>query len=57
LNPRRRHQQQDSTLKPATLENGVEVMVPQFIKNGDLVRVEVETGRYVDRVRTDAKKL
>ena len=51
------HQQQDNTLKPATLENGVEVMVPQFVKNGDVVRVEVETGRYVDRVRTDTKKL
>ena len=51
------HQQQDSTLKYATLENGVETMVPQFIKTGEIVRIEVATGKYVDRVRTDAKKL
>jgi len=51
------HQQQDSTFKYATLENGVETMVPQFIKPGEIVRIEVATGKYVDRVRTDAKKL
>jgi elongation factor P len=51
------HQQQDSTFKYATLENGVETMVPQFIKPGEIVRVEVATGKYVDRVRTDTKKV
>ena len=51
------HQQQDSTFKYATLENGVETMVPQFIKPGEIVRIEVATGKYVDRVRTDAKKV
>jgi elongation factor P len=51
------HQQQDNTFKYATLENGVETMVPQFIKPGEVVRIEVATGKYVDRVRTDAKKL
>lgn len=51
------HQQQDNTLKYATLENGVETMVPQFIKQGEIVRIDVATGKYVDRVRTDAKKL
>jgi elongation factor P len=51
------HQQQDNTFKYATLENGVETMVPQFIKQGEIVRVEVATGKYLDRVRTDAKKL
>ena len=51
------HQQQDNTFKYATLENGVETMVPQFIKPGEIVRIEVATGKYVDRVRTDAKKV
>ncbi len=51
------HQQQDNTYKLAALENGMEIMVPQFIKPGEIVRVEVETGKYVDRVRTDGKKL
>ncbi len=50
------HQQQDNTYKYATLENGLEVMVPQFIKPGEIVRVEVATGKYVDRVRTDTKR-
>ncbi len=51
------HQQQDNTYKYATLENGLEVMVPQFIRPGEVVRIEVATGRYVDRVRTDLKRL
>ena len=50
------HQQQDNTYKSAALENGLEIMVPQFIKPGEIVRVEVATGRYVDRVRADAKR-
>jgi elongation factor P len=50
------HQQQDSTYKYATLENGLEILVPQFIKPGETVRIEVATGKYVDRVRADTKK-
>lgn len=50
------HQQQDNTFKYATLENGMEIMVPQFIKTGETIRVEVATGKYVDRVRSDLKK-
>lgn len=50
------HQQQDNTLKPATLDNGLEIMVPHFIKPGETVRVEVATEKYVDRVRADAKR-
>ena len=38
------------------LANGVELMVPHFIKPGETVRVEVATGKYVDRVRADAKR-
>ncbi len=51
------HQQQDNTYKYATLENGLEVMVPQFIKPGEVVRIEVASGKYVDRVRTDSRRL
>lgn len=45
------HQQQDSNFKPAKLENGVEVMVPQFVKSGDAIRIAADTMKYVDRVR------
>ncbi len=51
------HQQQDNTYKYATLENGMEVMVPQFIRPGEVIRIEVATGKYVDRVRTDLKRV
>jgi len=51
------HQQQDNTYKQATLENGLEVLVPHFIRPGEIVRIEVATGKYVDRVRTDLKRL
>ncbi len=50
------HQQQDNTFKSATLENGLEIMVPHFIKPGETVRVEVATEKYVDRVRADSNK-
>jgi elongation factor P len=50
------HAQQDSAFKEATLENGLEIKVPLFIGPGEIVRVEVRTGKYVDRVRVDKKK-
>ncbi len=49
------HNQQDNTLKPAILENGVEVLVPQFIRSGELIRVDVNTVKYVERAR-EAKR-
>lgn len=49
------HQQQDSALKPAKLENGIEVMVPQFVKTGDVIRLDLATMKYMDRVKADAK--
>jgi elongation factor P len=49
------HQQQDTNFKPAKLANGVEVMVPQFIKAGDGIRIDLENLKYVDRVKADAK--
>ncbi|MEX1051846.1 MAG: elongation factor P [Patescibacteria group bacterium] len=41
---------QSSTLKPAQLETGLEVMVPLFINAGDIIRVSTETGAYDARV-------
>ncbi len=49
------HQQQDSNWKPAKLDNGVEVMVPQFIKTGDAIRLDVATLRYMDRVKATGR--
>jgi elongation factor P len=50
------HQQQDNTYKPAVLENGLEIMVPQFIRPGEIVRVEVATGKYLERIRADTHR-
>jgi elongation factor P len=37
--------------KPATLENGLQVKVPLFIKEGEKIRVDTRTGEYVERVK------
>lgn len=50
------HSQQDSTWKTARLENGMEIKVPQFIETGEAVRVEVESGKYVERAKREGKK-
>ena len=36
--------------KPAKLDNGYELMVPLFINQGDLVKVDTRTGLYAERV-------
>ncbi len=48
--------QQDSGRKEAILENGLTIQVPLFIAPGEIVRIDLGTGRYVERVRTEHKK-
>jgi len=36
--------------KVITLENGTEINAPMFINEGDVVRINTETGEYVERV-------
>lgn len=50
------HQRETSALKKAVLENGSEVLVPLFIKEGELIRIEVATGKYLERVKASGKK-
>jgi len=38
--------------KPATLETGMVVTVPQFIKIGESVRVSTTSGEYLERVKS-----
>jgi elongation factor P len=49
------HQQADSVWKPARLENGLEIMVPQFIKPGDTIRFDGANMKYMDRAKGTAK--
>ena len=39
------------TLKPATVETGATVMVPLFVNEGDVIRVNTKTGEYIERVK------
>jgi elongation factor P len=40
-----------NALKPATLETGLEVQVPLFINEGDLVKIDTKDGSYSERVK------
>ena len=40
-----------NALKPATLETGLEVQVPLFINEGDLVKIHTKDGSYSERVK------
>lgn len=42
---------QSASNKPATLETGITITVPQFIKVGDIVRVDTRDDTYLERVR------
>ena len=40
-----------NALKPAILETGLEVQVPLFINEGDLVKIDTKDGSYSERVK------
>jgi len=48
------HGQQDNTWKPARFANGVEIMVPPFIKTGDAIRLNLAEMKYMDRAKPKA---
>lgn len=37
-------------VKPATMETGLVVIVPAFVNEGDVIRINTETGEYLSRV-------
>ena len=39
------------TLKAATVESGATVMVPLFVNEGELIRINTKTGEDVERVK------
>ncbi len=39
------------TLKAATIESGAQVMVPLFIDEGEVIKVDTRTGTYSERVK------
>lgn len=40
-----------ASTKPATLETGLVVQVPQFINEGDSVRIDTSTNTYIERAK------
>jgi elongation factor P len=46
----------DTTYKEAGLENGLKILVPQFVKEGEVVRLNTADLTYVDRVTTKSLK-
>jgi elongation factor P len=45
------HEGSDSTFKEVALENDQRILVPQFIQEGDTIKLDVESGKYLDRVK------
>lgn len=41
----------NNTYKEATLETGLQVMVPMFIDQGERVKIDTRTGEYLERVK------
>ena len=40
-----------SSMKPAIVETGAKVMIPLFIDNGEVIRIDTRTEEYLSRVR------
>lgn len=40
-----------NTMKPATLDCGVEIRVPLFVDTGDRIKVDTRTKEYVERIK------
>ena len=43
---------QSASSKPAVLETGITVNVPQFIKEGDIVRIDTRENKYLERTKS-----
>jgi len=40
-----------SSYKPATLETGLQIQVPQFVSEGDVIRIDTRDGKYLERAK------
>ena len=40
--------------KPATVDTGIRVTVPAFVKLGDKIRINTDTGDYIERADSEA---
>jgi elongation factor P len=49
------HGAQDSTWKTAVTDNGLQVMVPPFVKIGDAIRLSTAGLKYLDRAKVQSR--
>ncbi len=49
--PRLKGASQTSMYKPATLETGAIVLVPEFVEQGETIRVDTRDDKYLERVK------
>ncbi len=40
-----------SSYKPAVLETGLKVQIPQFIEEGEVIRIDTREGKYIERAK------
>jgi len=45
-----------TTMKEVTLENGMKILAPQFIKEGEIIVVDVETRKYLSKAKSKEEK-
>jgi elongation factor P len=50
-NPVMKTATKSASFKPAKLDNGVTINVPEFVQTGERVRVNPTTGEYIDRAK------
>jgi len=50
--PRLQGATKTSMYKPATVETGAIVQVPEFIKEGDVIRIDTRDDKYLERAKT-----
>jgi elongation factor P len=50
--PRLQGATKTSLYKPAVLETGATIQVPEFIKEGDVIRIDTRDEKYLERVKT-----
>lgn len=41
-----------NSMKPATIDTGAEVRVPLFIDTGDKIKIDIQKGAYVERIKS-----
>ena len=37
--------------KPAKMETGAEIIVPNFVETGEMIKIDTRTGEYIERVK------